>query len=134
MVTWCSRGAAALMALVAVFQGALVLGVPWGAFTQGGGTAETLPTTGRVIAAVSLVVLAVMASAILARAGEGPMASAPRPVVTVLAWFTANYSVIGALLNLITPSSSERLIFGPTSVVIAVLVVVVMVGTRRPSR
>ena len=64
--------AAAIFFVVAAFQAALVFGAPWGEYTQGGGTSGALAASGRVLAAISCVLLIVMAGAILARAGEGP--------------------------------------------------------------
>ena len=128
-----ARAAAVLMAAVAVFQVALVFGAPWGAYTQGGGTDGALGASGRVLAAVSCVLLLVMAAAILARVGEGPFARAPGRVVTALAWFTTIYAALAVVLNLVTSSTSERVVFAPTSTLIFVLVVIALVGSRRRS-
>ena len=62
--------AAAGFLLVAAFQLALVLGAPWGEYTQGGATGGALAPSGRIIAAVSCLVSILMTGAILARAGE----------------------------------------------------------------
>jgi hypothetical protein len=62
------------------------LGAPWGEYTQRGGTSGALASSGRLFAAVSCVLSIVMAGAILARAGEGPLQRLPARVVTVLAW------------------------------------------------
>jgi hypothetical protein len=128
-----ARAAAVLMADVAVFQVALVFGAPWGAYTQGGGTDGALGSPGRVLAAVSCVILLVMGAAILARVGEGPLKSAPGRVVTVLAWFTTIYAALAVVLNLMTSSTSERAVFAPTSTLIFVLVVAALVGRRESS-
>jgi hypothetical protein len=84
-----------------------------------------------VIAAISCAILLVMAAAILARVREGPLANAPGRLVIVLAWFTTIYSALAVVLNLATPSSSERAVFAPTAIVLFVLVVTTMVGSRR---
>ena len=72
-----------------------------------------------------------MASAILARVREGPLENAPGRLVTALAWFTTIYSALAVVLNLITRSSSERAVFAPTAILLFVLVVITMVGSRR---
>ena len=131
MAIWCARATAALMGLVVLFQLLVAAGAPWGTYTQGGANSGSLPLAGRAFALLSVILLVVMASAILARAGEGPLSNAPRPLITVLAWFTTVYSVMGVVLNLITPSASERSVFAPISAAIAVLVIVVMVSTRK---
>ena len=120
-----------LLVGIAAFQLALVFGAPWGAYTQGGDTEGALDTSGRVLAAVSCVLLLVMAAAILARVGEGPLKNAPGRLVTALAWFTTVYSALAVVLNLATQSSSERAVFGPTAILLFVLVVSAMVGSRR---
>ena len=125
-----ARAAAVVMVSVAAFQIALVLGAPWGAYTQGGGTEGTLDTSGRVFAAVSCAILLVMAAAILARVGEGPLKNAPQRLVTLI---TAIYSALAVVINLATQSSSERAVFAPTAILLFVLVVATMVGSRRTS-
>jgi hypothetical protein len=125
--------AAAVFVVVAAFQAALVFGAPWGEYTQGGGTSGPLAASGRVFAAISCVLSIVMAGAILARAGEGPLQRLPTRVVTVLAWVATVYSVVAVVLNIITRSTSERVIWAPVSIVLLLLVVTVMVTTRRTS-
>ena len=126
-----ARASAVLMVGIAAFQVALFFGAPWGAYTQGGETDGALDTSGRVLAAVSCVILLVMATAILARVREGPLKNAPGRLVTALAWFTMLYSSLAVVLNLATRSSSERAVFAPTAILLFVLVVSTMVGSRR---
>ena len=128
-----ARAAAVVMVCVAAFHVALVFGAPWGAYTQGGETEGALDMSGRVFAAVSCAILLVMAAAILARVREGPLKNAPGRVVTALSWFTTIYSALGVVLNLATESSSERAVFAPTAILLFVLVVTTMVGSRRTS-
>jgi len=122
--------AAAGFLLVAAFQVALVLGAPWGRYTQGGGTSGALAASGRIFAAVSCLLAILMAGAILARAGVGPLRRLPPRLVTVLAWITTVYAVIAVVLNLITKSTAERAVWAPVSIVLLLLVVTVMVTTR----
>ena len=128
-----ARAAAVVLLGIAVFQVALVLGAPWGAYTQGGETEGALGTSGRVLAAVSCALLLVMAAAILARVREGPLANAPGRLVTALAWLTTIYSALAVVLNLATQSSSERAVFGPIAILLLLLVVTTMVGSSRAS-
>ena len=126
--------AAVLFYLIAAFHAALVLGAPWGALTQGGGTSGSLEASGRTAAAVSCVVSLVMANAILGRVGRGLFALHSSRIATVLAWFTLVYSVIAVVLNLITRSSAERALWAPVSLVLLGLITFVMVAThpKRP--
>ena len=123
--------AAAGFLFVAAFQVALVLGAPWGEYTQGGGTSGSLPASGRTVAAVSCLLSILMAGAILARAGDGPLRRLPPRVVTVLAWITTVVAVITVVPNIITRSTAERAIWAPISIVLLLLVITVMVTTRR---
>jgi uncharacterized membrane protein len=126
-----ARVAAVVMVSIAAFQVALVFGAPWGVYTQGGGTKGALDTSGRVFAAVSCAILLVMSTAILARVREGPLKNASGRLVTALAWFTTIYSALAVVLNLASQSSSERAVFAPTAILLFVLVVTTMVGSRR---
>jgi hypothetical protein len=128
-----ARAAAFVIVSIAAFQVALVLGAPWGAYTQGGQTEGALDPSGRVLAAVSCAVLLVMAAAILARVREGPLKAAPARLVTALSWFTTIYSALAVVLNLASRSSSERAVFAPTAILLFVLVVTTMVGSRQTS-
>ena len=123
--------AAAIFLVVAAFQAALVFGAPWGEYTQGGGMSGELAFPGRLFAAVSCVLSIVMAGAILARAGEGPLRRLPARVVTVLAWAAMVYAVIAVVLNIITRSTAERALWAPVSIVLLLLIATVIVTTRR---
>lgn len=123
--------AAGLFSIIAAFHAALVLGAPWGEYTQGGGTSGTLLTSGRVIAAVSCALSIVMAGAILSRVGRGPLRRLPSRVTTVLAGVTVAYAVLGVVLNLITRSTAERALWAPVSILLLGLVASVLVATHR---
>jgi hypothetical protein len=119
------------MLAVAAFQVALALGAPWGAWTQGGAHSGSLPGDARVFAVTSAMLLVVMALAILARAGSGPFATLPGRLRTFLAWATTVYAGVGVVLNLATPSASERAVFAPVSLVLFLFCVATMWATRR---
>jgi hypothetical protein len=123
--------AAAIFFVVAAFQAALVFGAPWGEYTQGGGTSGALASSGRLFAAVSCVLSIVLAGAILARAGDGPLQRLPARVVRVLAWVATVYAAVAVVLNIITRSTAERAPWAPVSIALLVLVATVMVTTRR---
>lgn len=123
--------AAGLIGLVIAFQLALVLGAPWGDFTQGGANSGQLPATGRVVALVSMVILTVLACGLLARVGWGPLAGASRRLVAVLAWVGVGYSAIAVLLNAASPSSNERLVWVPVAVLLLASSFVTVWTTRR---
>jgi hypothetical protein len=123
--------AAVLFCVIAAFHAALVLGAPWGEYTQGGASTGPLTTSGRLTAAGSCVLSIAMAAAILGRVGRGPLGRIPMRVTTVLAWFTAAYVIVGVALNLITRSTAERSLWAPVSVLLLGLVGYVMTSTHR---
>lgn len=123
--------AAALFCIIAAFHAVLVLGAPWGEYTQGGATSGTLTASGRTVAAVSCALSLTMAAAILGRVGRGPLRRSPTRVTTVLAWLTTVYAVIGVILNLLTRSTPERVVWAPVSVLLLGLVSFVMITTHR---
>ena len=108
--------------MVVVFQLALVLGLPWGEYTQGGQTKGRLSASGRTTAAVSAFILVGMAQAMLAPRGVGVFATSPDWLITTLVWVTFGYAVLGFIVNWITPSKKERMIWGPVTTVLLVLV------------
>jgi hypothetical protein len=104
---------AGLTALVAAFQLALAFGAPWGRFALGGAFPGVFPPAMRVAALVQIVILAVLALIVLSRAGMALPAwrRASRP----LAWAIVVLLALGVVLNLITPSASERVIWAPVA-------------------
>ena len=80
---------------------------------------------------VSIVILALLAAGLLARVGWGPLARAPRRVVSVVSWVAVGYPLIAVPLNLATPSENERMLRAPVSLALAAASLVTVIGTRR---
>ena len=99
--------------------------MPPGASTRkaAGEAVPALAASGRVLAAISCVLLIVMAGAVLARAREGPLRRLPARVVTVLAWVAMVYAAVAVVLNIITRSTAERTLWAPVSIVLPILTV-----------
>ena len=128
-----ARVSATLFAVVALFQIALIVGAPWGSLTQGGSHPGSLPTSGRIIAAVSAVLLILMALVVLARVGQGPFANLPGTTVNIGLWITLTYAGLGVLMNLASRSAAERLLWAPFTAVLFACLIVAAVGTRVPA-
>lgn len=94
------------------FQFALIAGAPWGRITQGGAHKGPLPRRGRIIAAVSAVLLVLMALSVVAKAGY----LSDWPAWTY--WTTVVIQGISMILNWITPSAAERRLWGPITLVL----------------
>ena len=102
------------------FQIALIAGAPLGHLTQGGQHSGALPQSGRMIAAVSILLLAAMALAILSVAGFWP------GWPTWTGWLACAVSALAMLLNSITPSMAERRLWSPITTVMFGLALAVM--------
>ena len=101
--------------VVIFFQLFLVLGAPWGEFTQGGRHKGTLPIIGRISAAVSIPILVFMASSISSIVGLAPNWSIRT------AYITLALQGVTAVFNLITPSLKEKRLWGPVTTIAFVL-------------
>ncbi len=104
-----------LAAVVVAFQVALLAGAPWGHLTQGGRRTGRLPTSGRSLAAVSVVVLVAFALVVTARSGVA--LPAWQPTARYLVWVVVAYGALGVLANAATPSAAERRLWLPVTVV-----------------
>lgn len=102
---------AAMAGIVCLFHLALILGAPWGAATMGGRYTGALPLFGRVISALSLLVVLAFAIIILEHTGLITV-----PMLQGLDWPTwtvVGYCVLGVIMHVATPSRIERLLWLP---------------------
>jgi hypothetical protein len=104
--------AAALLLGVGAFQVCLAAGAPWGRASYGGAHAGVLPTTLRRSSAVSSGVYVALAAA----AGTSLVGAVARRRVLAV---TAPVMVVGAVMNLVSPSVVERSIWTPVTAVLA---------------
>lgn len=112
-----------VVAGVIVFQFCLIFGAPWGRLTQGGRHEGALPVAGRVAAALSVLLLICMGAGITSAAGMTPN----WPMWTAYAAIAVQ--ALSTILNWITPSPPERLLWGPiTAVLLALALYVVIAG------
>lgn len=109
--------------VVVAFQAALTLGAPLGFAAQGGANPGQLPVALRFVTGVGALVWLSAVLVVLARGGRGVVAL-PRPVVRVGAWVVVSLLGVGALLNLASSSPWERFGWGPFTLAMLVLSVV----------
>ena len=114
--------ACALLAVLAVFQAALIAGAPLGRFAWGG-RHDVLPAKLRIGSATSIALYVLIAYVALAKAGVVP------PLVSegftdVACWVLTGYFALGIVLNGISRSKPERLVMTPTVVVLTALYLV----------
>jgi len=111
---------------VIAFQIALALGAPWGAYAMGGAFAGQFPPELRFAAIVQAVILAGLASVVLARAGI-TLPTWSRMSFWLI-WAVVAFSALSLVLNIITPSAGERAIWAPVAFIMLVSSVIVAVS------
>jgi hypothetical protein len=114
-----------ILAVLAVFQLALVFGAPLGHFAWGG-RHRVLPSRLRIGSLVSIVIYAVIAMLALDRAGVIDVVT--DTVSTVGMWIAFAYFVVGIPLNAISRSKPERYTMTPVVAVLAILSLLVALG------
>ena len=106
---------AAAAAGAAAFQVALALGAPWCAYAMGFNYTATIHMSTLVAAVVQALILGGLAGVVLARAGL--MLATWAPTASWLIWVAVAFSAVSLLLNSITTSTGERLVWVPVAIV-----------------
>jgi hypothetical protein len=104
------------IAAVALFQLALAAGAPWGEYAMGGAFPGAFPPAMRLAALVQVPILGVVALVVLARAGL--VLPGWARISRVLVWVVVGLLAVSVVLNLITPSYLERLIWAPVALLL----------------
>lgn len=112
----------ALSLVAAAFQLALAAGAPWGHLTMGGAFPGRLPPAMRLAAIAQALVLLLFAAIVAARARL--LFDRFHAVSRTLVWVVVVYTAVGALLNAITPSPWERVLWLPVLLVLCTCAVV----------
>jgi hypothetical protein len=110
---------------IALFQATLALGAPLGRAAWGGAHVGTLPVGLRIASAVAAVFWAFAAVLVLERAGIH-VVWLPGGLVRWGPWALVAILVVGALMNLASPSAWERFLWGPVALLLAGLTLVVV--------
>ena len=126
MATLAAVLACTVLGVLAGFQLALVLGAPLGHLAWGG-QHRVLPTSLRIGSLVSIVIYALIAGAVLARAGLISI-GLPEAAVTAVTWAVVAYFFLGIWLNLASRSKPERAVMAPAAALLAVLSAAVALG------
>lgn len=119
---------AAATGVVVAFQIALALGAPWGAYAMGGAYPGQFPPALRIAALVQAGILIGLAGIVLARAGIA-LQSWER-VARWMVWVAVAFSAVSLVLNLITPSAGERMLWAPVALVLLACSLLVATGRR----
>ena len=126
MVTLAAVLACTVLGVLAGFQLALVLGAPLGHLAWGG-RHRVLPTSLRMGSLVSIVIYALIAGVVLARAGLISI-DLPEAAVGAVAWAVMAYFFLGIWLNLGSRSKPERVVMSPAAALLCALSAVVALG------
>lgn len=116
--------AVVILAALAILQGLVAGGKPYGCLVWGG-QHETLPRRLRIGSALAIPLYAVIGWALLARTG---LVGSSSTAIAVAAWVIVVYFVTGVALNGISRSHPERLVMTPTCIVLAVCSLLVALG------
>jgi hypothetical protein len=118
-------------AFVVAFQLALAMGAPWGTFAMGGAFPGVFPPALRVGAVLQALLLVFLAFVVFSRTGMVPRRRAGAS--DRLIWLVIALSAFSLVLNLITPSKGERVIWAPVAAVLLACSVTVAVASGRSS-
>jgi hypothetical protein len=122
VTTFAALAATVILGALAIFQLALIAGAPIGRFAWGG-QHRVLPSKLRIGSAVSVLLYALFAVIILARADV--IALIPDALARVGIWILTAYFVVGIVMNGISRSKPERNLMTPVCLVLAVLCLLV---------
>lgn len=109
--------------IVVCFQAALTLGAPLGAAALGGATAGQLPDDLRIVTAVSTIAWLFATLIVLARGGIA-VSPLPRAVARWGTWVLVCFLGVGSLMNFASSSPWERYGWGPFSLTMFILCVI----------
>lgn len=107
-------------AVVICFQFALALGAPWGELAMGGKYPGQFPVRLRVAALVQIGLLLILSVVVLTRAGM--MFSEYYSESRFVIWIVVIFYLVGAVLNAITPSEKERMLWLPVCIGLVICV------------
>jgi len=119
----------AATAIVVAFQIALALGAPWGSYAMGGSYPGQFTPAMRVAALIQAGILLGFAGIVLARAGIALRAW--ERVSRWMVWVVVAFAALSLVLNLITPSAGERMLWAPVALVLLVCSLLVATGRKQ---
>lgn len=107
-----------LITIAILFQLALALGAPWGAYAMGGKFPGRLPARMRGMVVVQALILGVFAAVVVARSGAALQDMHTFSRVAI--WLVVGFFVLGSVANLVTPSKQERAVWAPVNIALLV--------------
>jgi len=105
---------------IVLFQVCMIAGAPWGRLTQGGFNSGELPIRNRILAGFSAFLMLSLGLSIVSAAGYWP----GWPIWS--GWIALALTVVSAVMNLLTPSLPERMLWAPVTLSMLCLALIVM--------
>ena len=106
-----------LLALVTLFQIALIAGAPWGEYAFGGRHTGVLPRNLRIGSAISSFLYLGIAGHYLAQIGVFPQLLDAN-LNSIANWSIVGINLLALVMNTITPSKKERMIWAPVALIL----------------
>ena len=106
-----------VLALVTAFQVALISGAPWGEYAFGGKYKGVLPRNLRIGSVITSFLYLSIAGHYLAQLGVFPKMLSP-DLNQVANWAVVGLNALALIMNTITPSKKERMIWAPVALVL----------------
>lgn len=103
----------ALTGVTVIFQLGLAIGMPWGELAMVGKFPGRFPPTMRIAAVVQIILLIIITVAVLTRAGIVFNELIQFSKYSI--WFVVAFCLVGSILNTITPSKKERMLWAPVN-------------------
>ena len=106
-----------VLLLVTCFQIALISGAPWGEYAFGGQNKGVLPRNLRIGSVITSFLYLGIAGHYLAQVGIFPKMLSPE-LNQVANWAIVGLNTLALIMNTITPSKKERMIWAPVALVL----------------
>lgn len=116
-----------VLLLVTAFQIALISGAPWGEYAFGGKNKGVLPKNLRIGSAITSFLYLGIAGHYLAQVGIFPKLLSPE-LNQVANWVIVGINTLALIMNTITPSKKERMIWAPIALVLLATSVAIALG------
>ncbi|MDP2424918.1 MAG: hypothetical protein Q8M70_00975 [bacterium] len=111
--------------LVTIFQLALFFGAPLGKYAMGGKFPERLPKHMRFIPLIQIMILWFFVYVVLIKTNL--IDNQPSSIGSIGIWFVVAFFSLGSVMNLITPSKPERMVWGPINVLTLIAVILIAI-------
>ena len=106
-----------VLVLVTCFQIALISGAPWGEYAFGGKHKGALPRNLRIGSVITSFLYLGIAGHYLAQLGVFPKLLSP-DLNQVVNWVIVGINSLALIMNTITPSKKERMVWAPVALVL----------------